>query len=457
MDALIGQPVPRHLTLTPERSGGSVQADSTVLLVGATDGTLTKAKDLGLHVLVLQHPQKLAEAPCEPADVVRAVDYTDLTALETAARELWDTTGFTAVVSLTEPGLEGAGLLNDLFGLGGTGLEAARRFRDKLAMRRRLVTAGNGAATAAAAPLAKRRDIDEFAEQNGYPFVVKPRNGTGSYGVFQVTGPETADTAWETVSALNGHPMARTTMPFSVNGFMMEEYVDGPQFSAESFSFNGRHVLIGITETHLAADSFAAFSHVMPTRLDDAAQAGVRDAMSGFLDAMGLRDGPAHTEFRLSERGPVVIESHNRYGGGAINQLVQGAYGIDLETYALGWPFGLVPEISLPPQAHGAAAVRFLVSGPGQVESITGVEEAQSEPGVLTAQMWVKPGDTVRSVENSWDRLGLVATTAATSDMAVRLADEVLQDTIRIQVRGEDGVLRPARIALPGPLVTAAS
>jgi biotin carboxylase len=434
-----------------------VHADTTVLLVGATDGTVARAKDLGLHVLVLQHPQKLAEAPCEGADVVRAVDYTDLAALEAAARELWDSTGFAAVVSLTEPGLEGAGLLNDLFNLGGTGLEAAGRFRDKLAMRRRLVTAGNAAATAAAAPLAKRRDVGEFAEQYGYPFVVKPRNGTGSYGVFQVTGPETADTVWETVSALNGHPMARTTMPFSVNGFMMEEYVDGPQFSAESFSFHGRHVLIGITETHLAADSFAAFSHVMPTRLDDAAQAGVRDAMSGFLDAMGLRDGPAHTEFRLSEQGPVVIESHNRYGGGAINQLVQGAYGIDLETYALGWPFGLVPEISLPPQARGAAAVRFLVSGPGQVESITGVEDARSQPGVLTAQMWVKTGDTVRSVENSWDRLGLVATTAATGDMAVRRADEVLQDTIRIQVRGEDGVLRPARIALPGPLVTAAS
>lgn len=426
-----------------------MQADSRVLLVGATDGTVRKAKDLGLGVLVLQHPQKLGEAPCELADVVRAVDYTDLAALEAVARELWSTTGFGAVVSLTESGLEGAGLLNDLFGLGGTGLGAARRFRDKLAMRRRLVAAGNGAAIAAAAPLAMRRDIDEFAGLHGYPFVIKPTNGTGSYGVFLVTGPEAADTAWNMVGALDGHPMARTNMPFSIDGFMMEEYIDGPQFSAESFSFDGRHVLIGITETQLAADSFAAFSHVMPARLDDAGRAGVLDALSRFLDAMELRDGPAHTEFRLGERGPVVIESHNRFGGGAINQLVRGAYGIDLETYALGWPFRLVPEISRPPQAHGAAAVRFLVSGPGQVESITGVEDARAEPGVLTAQMWVKPGDTVRAVEDSWDRLGLVAATAATGDMAVRRADEVLRDTIRIQVRGEDGVVRHARIARP--------
>ena len=427
-----------------------MQADSTVLLVGATEATVRKAKDLGLGVLVLQHPERLAEAPCEPADAVRAVDYTELTALETAARELWSTTGFSAVLSLTEPGLEGAGFLNDLFGLGGTGLEAARRFRDKLAMRRRLVAAGHGAATAAAAPLTKRPDLDEFADRHGFPFVVKPRNGTGSYGVFRVTGPEAADTAWDAVSALNGHPMARTSMPFALDGFMMEEYVEGPQFSAESFSFDGRHVVVGITETHLAADSFAAFSHVMPTRLDAAAQAAIADATGRFLDAMELRNGPAHTEFRLSERGPVVIESHNRYGGGAIKELVRGAYGIDLETYALGWPFGLVPELAQPPQAQRAAAVRFLVSGPGQVESITGVEDARAEPGVLTAQMWVKPGDAVRGVENSWDRLGLVAATAATSDLAVRRADAVLQDTIRIQVRGADGALRDARVALPG-------
>ncbi|MEW2296516.1 ATP-grasp domain-containing protein [Streptomyces sp. NPDC006743] len=426
-----------------------MQADATVLLVGATDRTVRKAKDLGLRVLVLQHPERVTQAPCEPADVVRAVDYTDPTALEAAARELWSTTGFTAVVSLTEPGLEGAGLLNDVFSLGGTGLETARCFRDKLAMRRRLAAAGGTAVTVAAAPLTTRRDLDEFADRHGYPFVVKPRNGTGSYGVFRVTGPEAADRAWAAVGALNGHPMARTTMPFSVDGFLMEEYVDGPQFSAESLSFDGRHVVVGITETHLAVDSFAAFSHAMPARLDGADHARVLDATSLFLDAMGLRDGPAHTEFRLSERGPVVIESHNRFGGGAINELVRGAYAIDLETYALGWPFGLVPELSRPPRARNAAAVRFLVGGPGRVESITGVEDARAEPGVLTAEMWVEPGDTVRPVEDSWDRLGLVAATADTSETAVRLAGRVLRDTIRIQVRGEDGVLRPARLAVP--------
>ena len=425
-----------------------MQADTTVLVVGATESTVRKAKGLGLHVLVLQHPGKLAEAPCELADEVRAVDYTDLEAVEAAARRLHEETGFAAALSLTEPGLEGAGLINDLFGLGGTGLETARRFRDKLAMRRHLA-ATRASAGAAAAPLTRRGDLDTFARRHGYPFVVKPTNGTGSYGVVRVTDTRTADAAWDTVRTLNGQPMARTTMPFAVEGFMLEQYVDGPQYSAETFGFNGRHVVVGITETHLAPDSFAAFSHTMPARLDTAARAGIQHSVSDFLDSMGLRDGPAHTEFRIGANGPVVIESHNRYGGGAINELVRGAYGIDLETYALGWPFGLVPEMHDSPRAQRAAAVRFLVGGPGRVESVTGMEEARSRPGILTAQSWVKPGDTVRPVEDSWDRLGLVAATATTPELAVRHADHTLRDTVRIDVRDTDGTLRPARIAQP--------
>lgn len=425
-----------------------MQADTTALLVGATDSTVKKAKGLGLNVLVLQHPEKLAEAPCELADEVRAVDYTDLDALETTARQLHETTGFTVALSLTEPGLEGAGLINDLFGLGGTGLETARRFRDKLAMRRHLAATG-ASAGAAAAPLTQRGDLDTFAQRHGYPFVVKPTNGTGSYGVVRVIDPHTADAAWDTVRTLNGHPMARTTMPFTIKGFMLEQYVEGPQYSAETFGFNGRHVIIGITETHLAPDSFAAFSHTMPAQLDTTAHAGIQHSVSTFLDSMGLHDGPAHTEFRIGKDGPVVIESHNRYGGGAINELVRGAYGIDLETYALGWPFGLVPEMSRPPRAQRAAAVRFLISNPGRVESITGIEEARAQPGILTAQAWVKPGDTVRPVKDSWDRLGLVAATAPTTELAIRHADHTLHNTVHIHIRDTNGTLRPAHIAQP--------
>jgi hypothetical protein len=69
-------------------------------------------------------------------------------------------------VSLTEPGLEAAGRVNDLFGLGGTGYEVTRLFRDKLAMRRQLADLDPTAI--AAAPLHERADLTDFGARHGY-------------------------------------------------------------------------------------------------------------------------------------------------------------------------------------------------------------------------------------------------------------------------------------------------
>lgn len=417
---------------------------ATLLLVGATDVMVGKAKALGLRVLVMQHPERIAEAPCAGADLVRIVDYTDLAAVERAARELHDSPGFTAAVSLTEPGLDGAGLVNDLFGLGGTGLEVVRRMRDKLAMRRRL--AGSGLAIVAAAPLAARADFDAFAARHGYPFIVKPVDGTASYGVIRVDGPGAADGVLERVAAMRGHRMDLGSIPFPIGDFMMEQYVEGPEFSLECFSFAGRHVVVSITEKFVSADHFAELGHAMPARLDADTEASLREAGCSFLDAIGLRDGPSHTEVRLSARGPVVIEAHNRIGGDLIAELVRGAYDLDLTDYTIGWPFRLMPELPDVPAAHRAACTLALVGEPGRVESITGAPEALAEPDVLAVQVRIRPGEAVRAVQDNLDRLCLLAVTGADTTAAIRRGEELLRGTVLIQVRGTDGVIRPARV-----------
>jgi biotin carboxylase len=420
--------------------------NKTLLLVGGTDDIVRKAKALGLRVLVLQHPQRITEAPCPSADVLRIVDYTDLAAVEAVARELHRSPGFAAAVSFNEPALEAAGHVNDLFGLGGTGLAVTRRMRDKRAMRRAL--AGTGLAPVGAAPLVRPGDIDSFADRYGYPLIVKPADGTASYGVFRLNGPRDAESVWQRVTALRGRRMEHATMPLAVGDFLIEQYVDGPEYSVECFSFAGRHVLIGITEKLTADEHFAELGHLLPARLDEHARTAVRAAVSGLLDAVGLRDGLSHTEVRLGPDGPAIIETHNRHGGDGIDRLVHGVYGIDLASYAVGWPFRLVPELpDRPVPARGACTV-MLTAGPGQVESITGAGDLAAEPDVLAFQLWVKPGDTVRPLRDNWDRLAMVVVTGADAGAAYRRAGQLVRDTLSIQVREADGTVRPARIAV---------
>jgi biotin carboxylase len=421
-----------------------LNVDTTLLLVGANDETVRKAKELGLHVLLLQHPDKINAEQQGLADLVRLVDYTEWSAVEPVARELYEWPGFGAALSLTEPGLENAGRVNDLFALGGTGYEVTRRFRDKLAMRRHL--AGLDPVAVQAASLERRADLDDFAARHGYPFIVKPTDATASIGVYRVDGPQDAARVWETVERLRGTRTDRVSTLFVLRDFLIEEYVEGPEFSVETFSFAGRHVVVAVTEKFVHPERFAELGHVVPARLAADVEDQVCAAVSRFLDRMGLHDGVSHTEVRVGARGPVVIESHNRVAGDAIPDLVRGAYGVDTVSYALAWPFGLVEELPERPEAYAGACTRFLVSGPGRVESVEGVARAAEEDDVLEVRISAKPGDTVHALRDNWDRLGLVAVTGPDPGAAIRRGAEVIRDLIRITVVGEDG---QARVAYP--------
>lgn len=419
-----------------------------LLLVGAADDTVRKAKKLGLTVLLLQHPSKLTAEQETLADVMRVVDYTDWEQAEPVVRELARDPGFRVALSLTEPGLEPAGRVNDMFGLGGTSLAVAHRIRDKWEMRRHL--GEQGVRTVAAQRVTDRASLEAFLAEHG-PFIVKPVDGTASFGIFLVRQAGDVDRVWAQVRDLQGRRTDRGSTLFFIDDFLMEQYVDGPEFSVESFSFAGRHVIVAVTEKFVAP-GFAELGHVVPARIPRRQWDDISEYVVQFLDAIGIRDGVCHTELRVGPDGPVVIEGHNRIGGDAIPDLVRGVYGLDLSTYALAWPFGLVEELPEAPQPRGAGSSRFLISEPGRVESVEGVEAAAALPDVLEVRVTAHPGDAVRELHDNWDRLGLVAVHAPDPDAAIRRGAEVLRETVRVLVTGPDGVTRPAQVAAVEPL-----
>jgi biotin carboxylase len=425
--------------MTPERS---------LLLVGATDETVAKAKELGLHVLLLQHPTKVNAEQRRLADHLEVLDYTRWDLVEPVARRLRDTPGFTAAVSITEPGLENAARVNDLFGLGGTGYDVTRRFRDKAVMRAHLADAPDAVH---ARPLRERADLDAFGERHGYPFIVKPTDATASIGVHRLDGPADADRVWAGVRRLAGTRTDRVSTLMLLQDFLMEEYLDGPEYSVESFSSGGRHVVIAVTEKFTDPGHFAELGHAVPARLGAAAEERVRAVVVAFLDRLGIKDGVCHTELRIGARGPRVVESHNRIAGDAITDLVHSVYGIDTVKLALGAPFGLAEALPDRPQAHGGAAVRSVTGRPGDlVESVDGVAEARALGDVLAVRISARPGDTVRPLRDNWDRLGLVAVTGKDTTAAIRRGAELVGTVLKVRLKDPDGRPRLAQAAPVG-------
>jgi biotin carboxylase len=417
-----------------------------VLLVGGNDEVLRKAKKLGLWVMLFQHPDKLSSVQQELADELYPVDFTDWDAVESLIHRLSPQVG--AVVSLTEAGLECASRVNDLLGLDGSSHAVIRLTRDKLAMREHLAVVDPDAVPAAR--LTERADLLSFGDRHGYPFIVKPVNATASFAVFRVAGPEQVDEVWATIESLRGTNTERSQFVFHIDDFLIEKYLDGLEYSVESFSFTGRHVIIAITEKFIEPVSFTEVGHVLPARIAPQDEEQIREVVARFLDHLGVRDGVGHTEVRLGTTGAAVIETHNRPGGDAIGDLVAGAYGIDLIEYTLGWPFRLVPELPDRPLPSGAASTRFLVSAiTGVVESVADPAEALDQPDVLAVQLSVRPGDRVRQVQDNWDRLALVAATGATAEAALARSADVAR-TLSIQIKGRDGGRAAAVVAEVG-------
>jgi biotin carboxylase len=304
--------------------------------------------------------------------------------------------------------------------LDGNGYETAHLLKDKWAMRQHL--ARGDAPTVAAQLLTGEDSLRSFGRAHGFPFIVKPTDLTASVGVCRVDGDDAVEEVWTRIEALRAGGGYRF---FPFNGFMMEEYIDGIEYSVEAFSFDGRHVVVAVTEKH-SLPSFVELGHALPARLDPAVEQDIVDCVTGFLDAVGLRRGPTHTEVKLSSAGPRVIESHNRVGGDRISELVDAAFGIDLDSYAIGWPFGLADELVERPRAHRAAATRFLTAQPGTVRAVKGVEEVRAHDGVIAVDVGVQEGEVVNALDSNWARIGQVLVTGPTTAAAVAICEQLV-------------------------------
>jgi biotin carboxylase len=408
--------------------------NDALLVIGGRPQALRKARDLGLRVVWLQQKKPLPPGAADPADAVIMMNYRDWGAALPLVRAAHETFGFTRVVSLVDQAMELVGQINDEFGLPGTSRAVAHRFCDKAAMRAWLRS--TGFEDVAAEPVSDLDGLRRFGAGHGHPIVLKPTDGTASRGVVRIDAPEDAEPVWRAATAMRN----RDDLPFAayypVREFLAEEYLDGPEYSVEAFSFDGRHSVIAITGK--AQEGFIEWGHAQPASVSAADEDAIVTYVTGFLDAMGLRDGVSHTELKLTSRGPRIVESHNRVAGGRVMDLITTVYGIDLEHYTVGWPFRLVPELPARPEARGAAAVRFLTAEPGTVVAVEGAEEVRAHPDVLDLEVEVEAGDVVHEVTDNFFRSGELLVKAGDTAAAVELA-ESLARKVRIVTRPDTG------------------
>jgi hypothetical protein len=389
----------------------------TLVLVGPSDNIVRVARELDVDLIIVDHTARDLTTLLRPLrDQFFRFDYrqylpSELTGLGQMLKAISDPA---AVVSVTEHGLVCSAELSELLGTPGTPSAIVRTIRDKAAMRATLARSAPHLTVDTASGDNHEAVVRLLAAHASA--IVKPPLGTASEGVRRVHSVEEFDDLY---------PLLR-------KGSLVEAYAEGVEVSVESLSQDGEHTVILIVEKRVS-ENFVEVGHVTPPpSLSEQECDQVRKAVTDLLDALGYRDGPAHTELIVQPAGAVVVETHNRPGGDGIADLVSATTGLDWRSACLGWPLGRRPtrgEI----RAESAAVV-FFSAPPGRVTSVA--PQPASGPDADWEFWKVKPrvGDVIGPLLSSADRLG--AARVLGSRDAVKIAfEQVLAATTVTTVR----------------------
>lgn len=294
------------------------------------------------------------------------------------------------VVAFAEAHVTAAALIQDRLGLPGPSLHAATISRNKALQRMSCAARGVGQPEFRLVPsLAEARDW--MAER--LPVVVKPLTFGGSAGVEQVSTPAELDSA-----------IQRRTE----GKLLAERALSGPEFSWEALVEDGSVLFENVTAKETTeAPYFVELTHRCGHRFEDPE---VARQVQGFtrlvLDAIGMRTGLVHLEFRLGPDGPALMEVAVRTPGDHIAEAIGLTYGFDLYEGVVRLALGLPLDGLVRNAPERFAAVHFPDCPPGRITGIDGLSEAEEHPFVRRIALTQGIGDVVRPLRSSSARIG---------------------------------------------------
>jgi biotin carboxylase len=266
-----------------------------------------------------------------------------------------------------------------------------------------------------AVPQPKWRVVTEAPKDLELPVVVKPPDRQGQKGLTLVRERERLAAAVQAAVSASRSNVA-----------LVEELVEGPEVTVNAFSTGGVFHPLTVTDRITATDGAAfgvALAHVWPSEHDTAGAVAIAGEAAA---ALGIENGPTYTQVVLGPAGPRVMELAARLGGGHDAELCHAALGIDLNGLALSAALGEALEVPRP-EPRGGAVVRFLVAPLGSLESVTGIEEASAQEGILDARVYRRPGWVFTPLSRGADRAGFVLATGNSRDDALAKADRAAE------------------------------
>ena len=186
-----------------------------------------------------------------------------------------------------------------------------------------------------------------------YPIIVKPTDRSGSRGITKLENSNGLEEAIDKAIECSFEKKA-----------IVEEYIEGNEYSMECISFNGEHKMLAVTKKYTTgAPHFIETGHMEPSDLSEEEIFKAKEEIFKALDALDVQMGASHSEFKVDDEGNIrIIEIGSRMGGDCIgSDLVRLSTGYDFTKMVIQTALGEVPNYSKVGKPSNAA-VKYICS-----------------------------------------------------------------------------------------------
>lgn len=185
------------------------------------------------------------------------------------------------------------------------------------------------------------------------PVIVKPTDRSGSRGITKLD-------SWENIKSAVFDAVENSFEKKAI----IEEYLEGEEYSCECISFNGEHHFLAVTKKFTTGSPhFIETGHLEPAGLDGKILEEIKEHVFKALDALEIRHGASHSEFKIDKNGNVrIIEIGARMGGDCIgSDLVPLSTGYDFVKMVIQVAAGEKPDMT-PMSNPKVSAIKFIFS-----------------------------------------------------------------------------------------------
>lgn len=322
---------------------------------------------------------------CDAFEVVDGIDY----AGTIAVCNKYDIKAI--VTAATDKPLVMMARVAEKFGFPFFSIDTAVWSTDKFQMKQRFQEYG--------IPCAKGKLIssaDEVRDME-YPIIVKPRDNSGSRGVKLCRNKQDLEIS---ISEAFGVSHMDTVL--------VEEFIEGREFSVESLHYNNMNEVIQFTEKRTTDFPYnVELGHKQPANLNECEREQIRLIISRIAECMHFKNCASHTELKINSKGIFVIETSPRLGGDYITSILTPlSTGINMEDQLLRIAIGKSADIKTG-RVEKASAVCFFSFPEGNVVAIDErIKEVLTWPNVCAFKFNLRKGDEVSKITSSINRYG---------------------------------------------------